>query len=119
MLVLFLVTKDVLSYLAQDNLIEELKVKLAQSDPLLRSGKTAVFELLTREEANKETEKLQNQLSTYREALQDREKQIKEKDETIATLEQESEWPILLRSSFNQQFLSLPLSSLFRKRYSI
>ncbi|KJA27049.1 hypothetical protein HYPSUDRAFT_212722 [Hypholoma sublateritium FD-334 SS-4] len=74
---------------AQDNLIEELKVKLAQSDPLLRSGKTAVFELLTREEANKETEKLQNQLSTYREALHDREKQIKEKDDTIATLEQE------------------------------
>ncbi len=115
MIILFLVTKDVLSYLAQDNLIEELKVKLAQSDPLLRSGKTAVFELLTREEANKETANLQNQLSTYREALQDREKQIKERDETIATLEQESELSTLIRGSFNQQFLSLP-RSFSRKR---
>lgn len=75
---------------------------MAQSDPLLRSGKTAVFELLTREEADKETEKLQYQLSTYREALLDREKQIKEKDETIATLEQESEFPALLYGASNQ-----------------
>ncbi|KAF9484696.1 hypothetical protein BDN70DRAFT_945406 [Pholiota conissans] len=75
---------------AKELLIEDLKTKLAQSDPLLRSGKKAVFEILTRDEANKEMEKLNAQVKAYKEALLEQTQSLKDKDERIKTLEQEN-----------------------------
>lgn len=50
-----------------------------------------MFELLTRDEADKEMEKLQNQLKSYKEALRERDQSLKDKDEQIQALNTESE----------------------------
>lgn len=66
---------------AHEALINDLQQQLSRKDPLLRTNKNAVFELLTREEADKETKALRDQINSYREAVRERDQRIKQKDE--------------------------------------
>ncbi|KAF8965292.1 hypothetical protein BDZ97DRAFT_1918430 [Flammula alnicola] len=69
-------------------LVEDFRAKLAQKDTLFRPGKTAVFELLTREEADREMQNLQQQLKSYKDAIQERDQRLKEMEEEVKDLQQ-------------------------------
>ncbi|KAF8163530.1 hypothetical protein B0H34DRAFT_795235 [Crassisporium funariophilum] len=73
---------------ANEALINDLTAKLTRKEPTHQRGKTAVFELLTREEVNKETEALQKQVSVLKSTAQQAQQHLKEKDEEIAALRQ-------------------------------
>jgi len=97
----------------RDALIKDLTTKLARKDPLFRAGKSAGFDIMTRDEAEKEMEELQATLKQYKEVLKDRDRQLKEKDEQAEELRQEGQTPlssfyINLRAHVNlPPFLSL------------
>ena len=63
-----------------------MREQLVRKDPLLRTNKNSVFELLTREEVNKETQALRDQVKTYQEAIRERDQIVKDRDEEISGL---------------------------------
>ncbi|KAF9532149.1 hypothetical protein CPB83DRAFT_847298 [Crepidotus variabilis] len=72
---------------ARERLIDDLEKQLQRKDPLLRTNKNAVFELLTREEADKEMQKLKDQTKTYQDAIHQRDQLSKQADEEIKSLQ--------------------------------
>ena len=75
-------------------LISDLRERLSLKDPLLRMNKNSAFELLTREEANRETQTLQDQVKSYQDAIQERDQIIKGKDEEITGLKTSGAVPL-------------------------
>ncbi|KIM48770.1 hypothetical protein M413DRAFT_85733 [Hebeloma cylindrosporum] len=73
----------------RDALIKDLTTKLARKEPFFRAGKSAGFEIMTRDEAEREMEELQATLKQCKEVLKERDRQLKEKDEQAEELRQE------------------------------
>jgi len=84
----------------RDALIKDLTTKLARKDPFFQAGKSAGFEIMTRDEAEREMEELQTNLKQYKEALKERDRQLKEKDEQAEELRQEGQ------TSFSSFYIS-------------
>ena len=93
-LFLFLQECRTKQYPGSEALIGELKERLAQKDPLLRVNKNSAFELLTREEADRESQTLRDQVKSYQDAIQERDRIIKGKDEEIDTLKTSGAVPL-------------------------
>jgi hypothetical protein len=92
---------------AQETLIENLNAQLARRGPVHRTDQQ-VFEILTREEANREMQALQAEANECKKRYRDAEKKLKEKEDEISTLQKSSSYI----------FLSLSLiSSIERNRY--
>ncbi|RDB20981.1 hypothetical protein Hypma_011820 [Hypsizygus marmoreus] len=72
---------------AQERLIKELTSQLALKEPLMRSGKTSVLHLLTREAADEEKRTLEKEVTRWKDVATERQKTIDEKDGRIAELE--------------------------------
>ena len=79
---------DLFSFsIAQETLIENLNAQLARKDPVYR---TEVFEILTREEVNREIHALQVEAEECKKRYRDAEKKLGEKDDEISTLQKNS-----------------------------
>lgn len=76
---------------AQETLIENLNAQLARKDPVHRTDQQ-VFEILTREEVNREKQALQAEANECKKRYQDAEKKLKEKDEEISALQKSSSY---------------------------
>ncbi|KDR73573.1 hypothetical protein GALMADRAFT_228017 [Galerina marginata CBS 339.88] len=74
---------------ARDSLLQDYMSQGSKNDDHGRTGKTVVFELLTRAEVDKETQALQQQVKTLQEALRDRDKRLQKQDEQIKSLEED------------------------------
>lgn len=85
----YFLTSPTLCNVGRDALIKDLTSKLARKDPFFRAG--AGFEIITRDEAEKEMEQLQTSLKQYKEVLKERDRQLKEKDEQAEELRQEGQ----------------------------
>jgi hypothetical protein len=79
---------------AQETLIENLNAQLARKDPVHRTDQQ-VFEMLTREEANREMQVLQAEANECKKRYRDAEKKLKEKDDEISTLQRGSSYIFL------------------------
>ena len=86
---------------AQETLIENLNAQLARKDPVHRTDQQA-FEVLTREEVNREMQVLQAEANECKKRYRDSEKKLKEKDDEISLLQKNSSYI----------FLSLLMSSI-------
>jgi len=71
---------------AHEAVLKDVMEQLERKDPLLRTGTRSVFEILTREEADKENKGLRDQLRSYKEVLGQRDQHLKERDEEITIL---------------------------------
>ncbi|KAF8809100.1 hypothetical protein BYT27DRAFT_7232467 [Phlegmacium glaucopus] len=80
---------------AQETLIANLNAQLARKDPVHRTHQQ-VFEILTREEANREMHALQAEVNEWKKRYQNVEKKLKEKDDEISTLKQSRSYISLL-----------------------
>ena len=80
---------DMLFSTAQETLIENLNAQLARKDPI-HGIDPQLFEILTREEANREMQALQAEASECKKRYRDAEKKLKEKDDEISTLQKSS-----------------------------
>ncbi|KAG5654124.1 hypothetical protein H0H81_007176 [Sphagnurus paluster] len=74
---------------AQERLIEEMQTQLKMKEPLMRSGNTAVLNLLTREAADAEMRNIQEDLARWKGVANERQRAIAERDVRIAELEQQ------------------------------
>jgi len=92
----YLLISPISCNVGRDALIKDLTTKLARKDPLFRAGKSAGFDIMTRDEAEKEMEELQATLKQYKEVLKERDRQLKEKDEQAEELRQEGQTPLLI-----------------------
>lgn len=70
---------------AQETLIENLNAQLARKNSAHRTDQQ-LFEILTREEANREMQALQAEANECKKRFRDAEKKLKEKDDEISTL---------------------------------
>ncbi|KAJ3770765.1 hypothetical protein FB446DRAFT_742956 [Lentinula raphanica] len=61
----------------------ELTTNLAKIEPLMRSGKTSVLHLLTREAADEEKRKIENEVLVWRQRLEEAQEIIKEMEQSI------------------------------------
>lgn len=69
--------------------IDIMEKQIQLKDPLLRANNLMTFELLTREEADKEMQVAKDQVKTYKEALRQRDQLVKEKDDEIKELKEQ------------------------------
>ena len=76
---------------AQETLIENLNAQLARKDPVHRTDQQ-VFEILTREEVNREMQSLQAEANECKKRYRDAEKKLKEKDDEISMLQKSSSY---------------------------
>ncbi|KAK1217407.1 hypothetical protein PQX77_019947 [Marasmius sp. AFHP31] len=104
---------------AKEKLINELNSALAKVEPLSKSGKSSVLNLLTREAADEEKKGVLHQVSKLKEAIaqrdvaiQEKDKLIKEKEDLERIMEQEVE--VLRREREN--FVKKPPGSAQRGR---
>lgn len=74
--------------LAQNHLIKELTTQVAMTEPLMRTGNVTVLQLLTREAADEEIRAIQQEVSQWKEATNEKQRIIQQRDERIAILEQ-------------------------------
>lgn len=91
---------------AQETLIENLNAQLARKDPIHRTDQQ-VFEILTREDANREMQTLQAEANECKRRYRDAEKKLKEKDDEISTLQKSSSYiflSLLLISSIERNY---------------
>ena len=86
-----LISLSLFSSTAQETLIENLNAQLARKDPLQRMDQQ-VFEILTREEANREMHVLQAEADECKKRYRDAEKKLKEKDDEISALQKSSSY---------------------------
>lgn len=77
--------------IAQQTLIENLNAQLARKDPIHGTDQQ-VFEILTREEANREMHALRVEANDWKKRFRDVEKKLKERDDEISTLQQSSSY---------------------------
>ncbi|KAH7873628.1 uncharacterized protein C8R40DRAFT_1112879 [Lentinula edodes] len=68
---------------ALERVNKELTTNLAKVEPLMRSGKTSVLHLLTREAADEENRKIENEVLAWRQQFEEAQEIIKEKDQLI------------------------------------
>ena len=80
--------------IAQETLIENLNAQLARKDPVYRTDQQ-VFEILTREEVNREMQALQAEANECKKRYRDAEKKLKEKDDEISALQKSSSYIFL------------------------
>lgn len=80
---------------AQEALIANLNSQLARKDPIHRTDQQ-VFEILTREEANREMHTLQAEVDEWKKRCQDVEKKLAQKNEEISTLQRSRSYIPLL-----------------------
>ena len=76
---------------AQETLIGNLNAQLARKDPVHRTDQQ-VFEILTREEVNREMQTLQAEANECKKRYRDAEKKLKEKDDEISMLQKSSSY---------------------------
>lgn len=76
--------------IAQETLIENLNAQLARKDPVHRTDQ--LFEILTREEANREMHTLQLEVDEYKKRYRDAEKKLKEKNDEVSILQKSSSY---------------------------
>jgi len=93
---------------AQETLIANLNAQLARKDPTHRTDQQ-VFEILTREEANREMRALQAEVNEWKKRYQNAEKKFKEKEDEISTLQQ--------RRSYISLLSLLPISCIEHNHY--
>ena len=86
---------------AQETLIENLNAQLARKDRIHRTDQQ-VFEILTREEANREMQALQAEANECKKRYRDAEKKLKEKDDEISALQKSSSYIFLLTRKRSQ-----------------
>ncbi|PPQ64107.1 hypothetical protein CVT24_008924 [Panaeolus cyanescens] len=72
----------------RDTLIQNLQDQLSRQDPLLRSGKKAAFEVLTRDEANNEVKALHKQLEAYRTNIKEQQATLQNQEKLIVELQE-------------------------------
>jgi hypothetical protein len=77
------------STLAQEELIKELTTQIARLTPMLREGRGSTVHFLTREAADEEKRMLEERLEKSKEALQQKDAVIKDKDARIAALNEQ------------------------------
>ncbi|KAJ4475864.1 hypothetical protein C8R41DRAFT_544556 [Lentinula lateritia] len=68
---------------ALERVNKELTTNLAKVEPLMRSGKTSVLHLLTREAADEENRKIENEVLAWRQQFEEAQEIIKERDQLI------------------------------------
>ncbi|KAJ3736045.1 hypothetical protein DFJ43DRAFT_1221245 [Lentinula guzmanii] len=68
---------------ALERVNKELTTNLAKIEPLMRSGKTSVLQLLTREAADEENRKIENEVSVWRQRYEEAQGVMKEKDQLL------------------------------------
>ncbi|KAJ3999191.1 hypothetical protein F5050DRAFT_1739379 [Lentinula boryana] len=68
---------------ALERVNKELTTNLAKIEPLMRSGKTSVLQLLTREAADEENRKIENEVSVWRQRYEEAQEVMKEKDQLL------------------------------------
>ncbi|KAF9030813.1 hypothetical protein BDZ89DRAFT_1241556 [Hymenopellis radicata] len=73
----------------QQNLIDQLTLTLAKTEPLMKNGKSNVLQLLTREAADEEQRILERDKDKYKRQLDDQSKTISDLNKRTAELEQE------------------------------
>lgn len=76
--------------------MKELTEKLAKHDPNFRKGKNNVFELLTRDEADKETQALQDELERYKKLVTEKDRALMDRDKEIESLRDDRKQPLTL-----------------------
>jgi hypothetical protein len=69
-------------------LIKELNSQLSLKEPLIRTGKTSILNLITREAADEEQRMMEKEVARWKDVAEEKEKRIIEKDLRIAELEQ-------------------------------
>jgi hypothetical protein len=77
------------STLAQEELIKELTTQIARLTPMLKEGRGSTVHFLTREAADEEKRMLEERLEKSKEALQQKDAVIKDKDARIAALNEQ------------------------------
>src|SRR6266851_9133313 len=75
--------------LAQEELIKELTTQIARLTPMLKEGRGSTVHFLTREAADEEKRMLEERLEKSKEALQQKDAVIKDKDARIAALNEQ------------------------------
>ncbi|KAJ3744935.1 hypothetical protein DFH05DRAFT_1459861 [Lentinula detonsa] len=68
---------------ALERVNKELTTNLAKIEPLMRSGKTSVLQLLTREAADEENRKIENEVSVWRQRYEEAQEVMKERDQLL------------------------------------
>ncbi|KAJ3866238.1 hypothetical protein EV359DRAFT_62514 [Lentinula novae-zelandiae] len=68
---------------ALERVNKELTTNLAKVEPLMRSGRTSVLHLLTREAADEENRKIENEVLAWRQQFEEAQEIIKERDQLI------------------------------------
>ncbi|KAJ3989180.1 hypothetical protein F5890DRAFT_83082 [Lentinula detonsa] len=68
---------------ALERVNKELTTNLAKIEPLMRSGKTSVLQLLTREAADEENRKIENEVSVWRQRYEEAQAAMKERDQLL------------------------------------
>ncbi|KAG6909619.1 hypothetical protein DXG01_016401 [Tephrocybe rancida] len=70
-----------------EDMIRELNTQLSMKEPLMRSGNSTVLNLLTREAADEEKRMVEQEVHRWKSATEQKQRDIKQRDERIATLE--------------------------------
>ncbi|KAG6865935.1 hypothetical protein C0991_010436 [Blastosporella zonata] len=71
-----------------EDIITELNTQLAMKEPLMRSGNSTVLNLLTREAADEEKRAIEQEVQRWKSANEQKQRDLRQRDEHIATLEQ-------------------------------
>jgi hypothetical protein len=85
--------------LAQELLIKKLTSELSQREPLTRTGKTSVLNLITREAADEEQRTKEKEITWWKQVAEEKESLLVQKDHRIAELEQQGQSPSPLSNS--------------------
>ncbi|KAJ3891951.1 hypothetical protein GG344DRAFT_46253 [Lentinula edodes] len=97
---------------ALERVNKELTTNLAKVEPLMRSGKTSVLHLLTREAADEENRKIENEVLAWRQQFEEAQELIKEKDQLIKESAQRGEL-ILFNYKLNIDLVNLEKEVVF------
>jgi hypothetical protein len=73
---------------AQQSVIDELTKRLSESQPLARTGKGSVLNLLTRETADEEKRALEKEIDRLKRSAKEKDGIASQRDTRIAELEQ-------------------------------
>lgn len=77
---------------ALESLIKELNAQITRKEPLLLTSEGSLFNILTREEADKETHNLQQQVKSWKAEVENTNKLLKERDDEIVRLRESEQY---------------------------
>jgi hypothetical protein len=66
-----------------------LNAQLSLKEPLTRTGKTSILNLITREAADEEQRTMEKEIARWKDVAQEKERRIIQKDQRITELEQQ------------------------------